>query len=191
MATNAFLPALLLFFCAGMVEHTVAFQPTTVPIAVRSSFRLLERATTRLHVGGMGWDNENFLESLGKGQDAIEKANAEYERIKRNVVPASDGGLYDDELSSLAGAGSKDPDALPGDDGITSGATLSADRIERIKRQNEEESAGGGEMFKKLLERAQQGGGQRPPPPPPVSIAPPVPAAPMASNTSRCISTRH
>ena len=63
---------------------------------------------------------------------------------QQHLYPATQCG-GDDEIGSV-------PDAT----------TLSAEQIERIKRQNEEETSGGGEMFKKLLERsqeAQQSGG--------------------------------
>jgi hypothetical protein len=152
-----------------------------------------KRRLTQLFVGSTGWDNDNFLDALSKGSDALDKANEEYRKQSRfaNMRPASaddDDGMVDD-LGIVGGTlGSSVDDDIDDSDGIKD-ATLSKDQIERIKRQNEEES-GGGEIFKKLLERAQQGATlkeQLPPPspsPPPPQPQPQAPQSPTASDAS-------
>lgn len=112
-------------------------------------FARTRAATTKasiLYVSGMGWDNDNFLESLGKGPDAINDANEQYRQLSRfGRRPNSSKEDDDDEM---------DDRDVPGL------SKLSREHIERIKNQNEQiESTGGadgGEMYKKLLERAEQ-----------------------------------
>lgn len=143
-------------------------------------------SNSALAVGSLGWDNDNYMDALSKGPEALEKANEQYKKNSRftNMRPAGDGddddeySDSDDEVPLAAAA-----DELVDDEGRTKGAALSKDQIERIKRQNsQDETAGGGEMFKKLLERAQEGPTRPPPqmaaiPPPPASAATP-PALP-------------
>jgi hypothetical protein len=136
-----------------------------------NSIRSREREFMSLHVGSTGWDNDDFLDALSKGGDALDKANEQYKRYSRfnNMRPAGDD---DDEEFDIDGAVDKISDNVDVTEG-TKGAALSKEQVEKIKLQNEEES-GGGEMFKKLLERAQQGGAK--PPPPTMAEPPPAPS---------------
>ena len=137
-----------------------------------SLIRNREREHTYLQVGSTGWDNDNFLDALSKGNDALDKANEQYKKYSRfsNMRPAGDD---DEEEFDIDSAVDKISDTVDLTEG-TKGAAVSKEQVEKIKLQNEDES-GGGEMFKKLLERAQQTGPKRPPPP--VSPPPPPPAA--------------
>jgi hypothetical protein len=142
--------------------------------------------STALLVGSTGWDNDNFLDALSKGSDALEKANEEYRNQSRfaNMRPASaDDGDIDmiDDLGVSSGI-LESSRAVNDDTNEVKDVELSKEQIERIKRQNEEES-GSGEMFKKMLERAQQGATlkasvQPPPPTPPIATQSSVPALP-------------
>ena len=142
--------------------------------------------STELFVGSTGWDNEDYLEALGKGSDAIEKANDEYRKQSRfaNMRPASAGDDEDDLVDDLGvGEGTLGSSRVSDDADEVRDAALSKDQIERIKRKNEEDSGGSGEMFKKMLERAQQGSTlketvQPPPPSPPVTTESATPSLP-------------
>jgi hypothetical protein len=140
-----------------------------------NSIRAREREFMSLQVGSTGWDNDNFLDALSKGDDALNKANEQYKKYSRfsNMRPAGDD---DEEEFDIENAVDKISDSVDVAEG-TQGATLSKDQVEKIKLQNEEES-GGGEMFKKLLERAQQGGAK---PPPPTLAEPPPPPQPPST----------
>ena len=139
-----------------------------------------------LFVGSTGWDNEDFLEALGKGSDALEKANEDYRKQSRfgNMRPASAGDDDDgedmvDDLGMGRGAlpvGSS-PVRDESDMDAIQDVELSKDQIERIKRQNEEDS-GSGEMFKKMLERAQQGATLKD------TVQPPPPSIPSTASTT-------
>ena len=142
--------------------------------------------SSELFVGSTGWDNDNFLDALSKGSDALEKANEEYRNQSRfaNMRPASADDAEDDMVDDLGvGTGTLGSSRAVSDVGDeVKDVELSKDQIERIKRQNEEES-GSGEMFKKMLERAQQGSTlkasvQPPPETPPVPTQSSVPALP-------------
>lgn len=141
--------------------------------------------STELFVGSTGWDNDNFLDALSKGSDALEKANEEYRKQSRfaNMRPASAGEDEDDLVDDLGvGAGTLGSSPVIDDADAIRDAALSKDQIERIKRQNEEDS-GSGEMFKKMLERAQQGSTlkevvQSPPPTSPAPTESAVPSLP-------------
>jgi len=153
-------------------------------------------------VGQMGWDNENFLESLGKGADAIQAANEEYRSQSRYRPSSPD----DQEDVTDAGRAIIEPEVddnrpialsnnpeeeLPTAD--AEGAVLTEEMKEQMKRAHEnplEEGSQGGKLFRELLARAQGGGGGGggggaavPPPPPPPPAAyhpPPQPAATAA-----------
>lgn len=146
-------------------------------------------------VGQMGWDNENFLESLGKGADAIQAANEEY-RSQSRYRPSpddedDDSGRAVIEPEKVAPSGN--PDELPTVD--AEGAVLTEEMKEQMKRAHEnplEEGSQGGKLFRELLARAQGGGGGGggvaavPPPPPsapssPASYYPPPQAAAAAA----------
>jgi hypothetical protein len=146
--------AFLLTVAWGLLTDTsVAFTSvTTVSLVTKQS---------SLNIGGQGWDNENFLQSLGNGDDAIKKANDEYNRFSRYQPNPED-----DVPSARVG------DALP--DGSIKGAALTPEMVEEIKRQNALDQGEGGQRFKQLMERAQAGPSRVPPPPP----APPIAGMP-------------
>jgi hypothetical protein len=94
-----------------------------------------------LYVGGLGWDNDDFLDSLSKGKDAQAQANERYRSMSRFPV--------EDDL----------------DQEMTAGAELTEEMKAKIKASREaEESSQGGEMFRKLMERAQENSRAMPPP---------------------------
>jgi hypothetical protein len=96
---------------------------------------------SELSVGGLGWDNDDFLESLSKGKDAQAQANERYRSMSRFPV--------EDDL----------------DQEVTAGAELTEEMKAKIKASREsEESSQGGEMFRKLMERAQENSRAVPPP---------------------------
>lgn len=129
-------------FCAAILPNK-AYSTTLVRTRATTSPSVL------YSISNLGWDNENFLESLGKGSDAINEANEEYQRLSR----FGRRGNNDDD----------DNDDIPGE------SMLSPEKIEQIKKQNEQiqstASADGGEMYKNLLERAEQQKKMQPPPP--------------------------
>jgi hypothetical protein len=112
-------------------------------------------ASSVLFVGGLGWDNDDFLESLGKGSDEIKKANDDYNRLSKYGGGRRERlGRDDDDEDDVNSKNGPESDEISA--ASIPGAALSADQIERIKRQNDDETADGGEMFRKLLERAEQ-----------------------------------
>ena len=115
-----------------------------------------------LRVSGQGWDNDNFLESLGGDEQARQSANDDYFRS-----------------SAFEKVSSDQDTSLPSSD--AAGAELTPEMKEKIKRANEEDDpAEGGRMFREMMARAQQGEIRRPPPqlsqpiPPPPPIPQPV-----------------
>lgn len=145
------------------------------PSAYDGSTAQSSSSSSPLKVSNMGWDNDNFLDALSKGPEALDKANEQYNRLKR----FGQNGHGDEDFDQALPSGSNTDERPDGvDEGYTKGAELSKDQIERIKRQNEDDTAGGGEMFKKLMERAQQGGSAKPPPH--MAVLPPPPPPPPA-----------
>ncbi|GAX24977.1 hypothetical protein FisN_2Lh256 [Fistulifera solaris] len=93
-----------------------------------------------LSVSGLGWDNDDFLDSLSKGKDAQAQANERYRSMSRFPM--------EDDL----------------DQEMTAGAELTEEMKAKIKASREtEESSQGGEMFRKLMERAQENSRPMPP----------------------------
>jgi hypothetical protein len=137
-----------------------------VPSSVRSA-----SSTSALRVGNLGWDNENFLESLGNGDEAVNEANERYYAQSRFGHP--DEWDKDQEESPTP----KAPNAKNG----TMGAELTEEMKAKVKASHtpEEEASQGGKMFRELLKKAQDGTSLKPPPQPPV-----VPQSPVASTPS-------
>jgi hypothetical protein len=177
-----------------------AFQPpATLPAKAKAPPRggdTLRRTPTTLRVGGMGWDNENYLNALGQGDDAISKANAEYDalsRFGRRPAPAA-GGDDDDDVDNAASATlmpgggalpARRSDELPARDAL--GAVLTEEMKAQMRAAHDnpdEEASQGGKFFREMLARAQQGASLAPapaavvPPPSSASYVPPPPQPP-------------
>lgn len=125
-----------------------------------------QRSTHSIGIGGVGWDNDNFLNSLGGSDQDRQKANDSYHRMSRMGGPEE----MDGSSSST------------GDDGssFTAGAEFTKDMVEKVKQMNseEEEASQGGSMFREMMKRAQN----RPPPPTmvqPAQYTNPPPSMPM------------
>ena len=137
----------------------------------------------------MGWNNDNFMDSLGKGQEDRERANDDYYRHARFGRPpqqqqpdasTNDDPLFQDEYDNDSNVPLPPTDGdLPSGD--IAGAQLTEEMKAKIKASHtaDEEASQGGQMFRKLLERAQQGP-SRIPPPPPMYVPPPPPPAYVA-----------
>ena len=131
---------------------------------------IIRQKNTALHVGMQGWDNENFLDALGKGPEALDDERAKYESLSRfGYRPGSKADENDDELS-----------------GSTSGAILTDEMKQKVKQSHseEEEATQGGKRFREMMEKAQQGGAPRMPPMPPPQMPPVNPAAMDPSSMS-------
>jgi hypothetical protein len=143
--------------------------------SITSSSYVSSSSSSSLAVGSMGWDNEDYLEALSRGPEAIDAANAQYQKYSRfgSMKLAGDD---DDEGNDFGGgAGDLSPVGEPDDIGSVPGASgLSAEQLDRIKRDNDAEGAsGGGARFQQMLQRAQQQAPSRPPPLPPPQVTPP------------------
>jgi hypothetical protein len=128
-----------------------------------------------LSIGGQGWDNDNFLNSLGGDEDDLNRANDDYYSMSKYGRPE------DSEPDIPVPNVPADPDSLPTQD--ISGAALTEEMKQKAKNSHtpEEEASQGGQMFRKLLERAQQQPSRNipppmytPPPPPPQVMQQPV-----------------
>lgn len=122
--------------------------------------------TTALTVGLTGWDNDDFLDSLGRA----------------GGPPQGDSNSNDDDGDEYDEVPLPPTDAdLPGGDIV--GAQLTDEMKARVKASHEDDeqaSSQGGQMFRKLLERAkEQQGGRHPPPIPP--MPPPMPVMPQTA----------
>ena len=152
-----------------------------------------------LGVGGRGWDNENFLEALGQGDDALRKANDEYEALSRfGHRPNSKSAGRDNEDAavgaSVPSTPSSSPSSTTNDDDLLSstvpGAVLTDEMKAQIKAANEAEPDGsqGGQLFREMLARAKRGDTLAAPAattvPPPPPVVPPTTNAASLDNLS-------
>ena len=146
----------------------VLWATTTAAFTVeRPRFVVSSRHTidTQLHVGGRGWDNDNFLDALSGGNEERKDANEQYYSQSRFGRPEENEPAVEDteDLS----------------EGITKGAELTEEMKAKVKASHteEEEASQGGRMFQEMMAKAKQGPA-RPPPPPPAAMAPPPPPPP-------------
>jgi len=123
-----------------------------------------------------GWDNDDYLNALGGGQNSLDNVNAKYaqESDKRAVMRES-------RLRSMAGNGEGMDDETVS---ALFGAEVSgADKPPPI-REHDEENPMGGQMFSKMMEKAKAGAGVPPLAMQPPAVPPPQyqqpPAAPAA-----------
>lgn len=154
------------------------------------------RVASRLHSSpgsDNGWDNDNFLDALGGGQESIDNVNEAYntESTRRSTVrdhAFSKMEFDEEETPAIFGGkvpGMPDPDSLP------------------KSHDHDEENPSGGSMFRQMMEKAKeaesdpssirappisQAAADAPPPPvvpaPVAAVPPPVPvaAAPAAND---------
>lgn len=136
-------------------SHGFAFQPQRV--RCKDSF---------LSVSGMGWDNEDFLDGLGKDPESQDEANEKYYKHARMGRPEDAGN--DDDIPEEG----------------TAGAVLTKDMIEKAKASHDpqEEASGGGTRFQEMKKRAEEAAASGVKRPPPSMAAPPPPAAEVAEN---------
>lgn len=135
--------------------------------------------TTTLNVGGLGWDNENFLEALGGPQGQQEDANEKYykqSRFGRDVPTGA--GVPGQDAPEVPPYDPDTPDTVGG--GNTDG--LTAEMKAKMQAAHGEESQGGN-MFKSLMDRAEQGAvlPREPAAQPPAAPPAQPPAAPPAT----------
>ena len=144
--------------------------------------------TSQLHVGGLGWDNDNFLDSLSKGSKAREEANEAYFSSSRfgqpdnnvNDIDEDDDDTIQDDVEFRRRAAEAGEDLSQE---MTRGAEITAEMKAKMKAAHtpEEEASQGGKMFRELLSRAQEKQRVQPPPPPPAAAPPATPAAPLST----------
>ena len=111
-----------------------------------------------IRVGGLGWDNDNFLNSLSGNDKDREDANDRYFQMSRFGRPED--GKDDDDDEDLSNS--------------IEGAELTSEMIDKIKNSHtpEEEASGGGKLFREMMNRAKERQSQpqqayyAPPPPP-------------------------
>jgi hypothetical protein len=122
-------------------------------------------AKTPLFVGGLGWDNENFLEALGGNKDAQEDANEKYYKHSKfgKDVPGAKRD-DDDKYRQAMGLDRSEDDELP-EDGPSEG--LTDEMKAKMKASHGDEDTQGGDRLKSLMDRAQSGANLRPPSTPP------------------------
>lgn len=179
-------------FATGALAPVSAFlapRHESSSAAVNNHHRNSRRNNVLQSSSNMGWDNEDYLEALGKGPEALDDANAQYKKYSRftNMKPASadDDDDDDENYSASLNRQGQPPQSDNNDDddiGSVSGATgLSADQLDRIKRSNEQaaEAGGseGGSRFQELMARTQKNTPNRSMPPPPPAMAQQQPGA--------------
>ncbi|KAL7557736.1 hypothetical protein ACA910_006213 [Epithemia clementina (nom. ined.)] len=126
---------------------------------------LMRNNVRPIRVSGLGWDNDNFLNSLSGGDKDREEANDKYFKMSRYGRP-------------------EDGDDEEGKDDLSKsfdGAELTSDMIEKMKKSHtpDEEASGGGKMFREMMNRAKERQPQiMPPPPVQPYYAPPPPPPP-------------
>jgi hypothetical protein len=170
-------------------------QAFTSPLPVSRRTATTTTTSSQIGVSGRGWDNDNFMDSLGGDEEAQQRANEEYFRKSRYGQP--DEGYLDDAKREPGEGGAvpppptSKPGELPSDD--ISGAQLTEEMKARVKASHtpDEEASQGGQMFKNLMARAQDDPRPIPPelaapivpPPPPAFVPPPPPPMPVDMNT--------
>jgi len=121
----------------------------TIQCPTFTSTTATTRVASRLHSSpgsDNGWDNDNFLDALGGGQESIDNVNEAYttESTRRSTVrdhAFSKMEFDEEETPAIFGgkvAGMPDPDSLP------------------KSHDHNEENPSGGSYFQKMLEKAKQ-----------------------------------
>jgi hypothetical protein len=132
-----------------------------------------KRHDIRLRLGakpGQGWDNDNFLEALSLGKDALNRANEEYYK-------QSDYQKQQIERMAAAAAAATPSSSAAAEPPKTAAEIEEFRLTEELKKKIEagHEEGPGGTRWRQMLELAKQAGPARPPPPlQPPTYVPPV-----------------
>lgn len=134
----------------------------------------------RMVGSGTGWDNHNFLDSLGRGPEDRQKANDDYFSQSRFGVGGqslSNQNTNDDD-ESYSSTNDNDDDIGEG----IRGAQITQDMKAKMKSVHtpEEERFQGGQMFRRVLEKAQTAAPSLNVPPSPTAPPPPIPRTPVS-----------